>query len=251
MLSFLTERDHGANLINERTAGIMIPRTDAIDRASRPGTISRKPAIPRPAAVPAGARSSSPSLNRAGVERAVGDALGIAQMSQNIIQRAMTISLQLKSIAASAMASGRVNTQELAATLSEMRSTLGRYGEQMAAPPQIAAASSVKIPDMPDIGDEIRSLREISTAFQEGRFDRIAAIDGVLGRLGDKLAASVSAGDAIAVLMKGPGDAGLPEQPVQPGALVARVKEKIASNPGAALAAQGNINYTAANRLMV
>ena len=229
----------------------MIPRTDAIDRASHAArsTGSRQsPGLPqfRPAR-----GHLRPSLNRPGIERALGDALSIAQMSQNIIQRAMTISLRLKSIAASAMASGRVNTQELATTLSEMRSTLGRYGEQVAAPAQIAAASSVKIPDMPDISDEIRSLREISAGFQEGRFDRIAAIDGVIGRLGDKLAASVTAGDAIAGLMKGSGDAGPPEQPAQPGDLVTRVKEKIASNPGTALAAQGNINYTAADRLMV
>ncbi|HOD15086.1 MAG TPA: hypothetical protein PK307_05370 [Spirochaetota bacterium] len=228
----------------------MIPRTDAIDRASRPGAINREPAIPRPAAVPAGTRSSSPVLNRAGFERALGDAFSIAQMSQNIIQRAMTISSQLKSIAANAIASGRINTQELAATLSEMRSALGRYGEQAAAPPQINAPSSVKIPEIPDISAEMKSLREISTGFQEGRFDRVSEIDGVIGRLGDKLAASVAAGDAIAGLMKGTGDAGRLEQPVPPGALAARVTEKIVSNPGTALAAQGNINYTTADRLM-
>lgn len=228
----------------------MIPRTDAIDRASRPGTINREPAIPRPAAVPAGTRSSSPVLNRAGFERALGDAFSIAQMSQNIIQRAMTISSQLKSIAANAIASGRINTQELAATLSEMRSALGRYGEQVAAPPQINAPSSVKIPEIPDISAEMKSLREISTGFQEGHFDRVSAIDGVIGRLGDKLAASVAAGDAIAGLMKGTGYTGRLEQPVPPDALAARVTEKIVSNPGTALAAQGNINYTTADRLM-
>jgi hypothetical protein len=190
-------------------------------------------------------------LKRTGIERALGDAFSIAQMSQNIIQRAMTISSQLKSIAASAIASGRINTQELATTLSELRTAFGRYGEQVAAPAQMAPPASVKLPAMPDISDEIKSLREISAGFQDGRFDRIAAIEGVTGRLGAKLADSVAAGDAIAGLMKGSGVAGPLEHPAQPGDLVTRVREKIASNPGNALAAQGNINYAAADRLMV
>ncbi len=229
----------------------MIPRTDPIDRASHAGTLKREPAIPRPSAVPGGARTSSPSLKRTGIERALGDAFSIAQMSQNIIQRAMIISFRLKSIAASAIASGRINTQVLATTLSELRTTLGRYGEQVAPPAQMAPPASVKLPDMPDISDEIMTLREIAAGFQEGRFDRMAAIDGVNGRLTAKLAASVTAGDAIAGLMKGSGVAGPLEHPAQPGDLVTRVREKIASSPGIALAAQGNINYAAADRLMV
>lgn len=225
----------------------MIRRTDAIERTPHPGRIKREPSLPRPSAAPGGVRPVAPSVNRTAVERTLGDAFSLAQMSQNIIQRAMAISFQLKSIAASAIASGRINTQELATTLSEMRSAFARYGEEVAAPAQATVQSSVKIPD---INEEIQSLHEISAGFQEGRFDRFAAIEGVINRLGDKLAASATAGDAIAALMKGKGIAGQLEQPVHPGTLVARVTEKIVSSPASALAAQGNINYMAADRLM-
>jgi hypothetical protein len=228
----------------------MIRKADAIERGPHAGRINREPAVTRGSAVTDGVRSSLPAPNRTGVERALGDAFSIAQMSQNIIQRAMTISFQLKSIAANALASGKINTNELSTTLSEMRSTLGRYGEQVAAPAQTALPSSVKLPEMPDISDEMKSLREISAGFHEGRFNAIPAINGVISRLGDKLTASVTAGDSIAGLMKGSSEAVRLEHPAQPGAIVTQLKEAIVSNPGNALAAQGNINYLAADRLM-
>ncbi len=48
-----------------------------------------------------------------------GDALAIARMSQSVIQRAVSIALRLKSIAANAIATGDVDRRALAETVSE------------------------------------------------------------------------------------------------------------------------------------
>jgi len=228
----------------------MIRSTDSLNRS--PVTARTNPAgsAARPSVAHAAARVTPPALNRPGIERAMGDALSIAQMSQDIIQRAMTISFQLRSIAASAMASGRVNQPELSQALSEMRSAFGRYGEGFTPPAQAASIRSAKIPEMPDFSAEMKSLRDISNDLRNGAYDRAAAIEGVIRGLGEKLTAFRTAGEAISSLMRESSAAGTAEKPVYPRELVTQIKEHLAANPAASLSAQGNINYTAANRLM-
>jgi hypothetical protein len=228
----------------------MIRGTDSLDRTPVTGRPGPAVSAPKPSATQAGARIAPPPLNRPGIERALGDALSIAQMSQNIIQRAMTISLQLKSIAASAIASGRINQTELSQALSEMRSAFGRYGEDMAPPAQAASLRSAKVPDMPDISADMKSLRDIAHDLHNGATDRAAALDGVMRGLGEKLAAFRTAGDAITALMRESSAGGPAGKQFLPRELVSQLKERIAANPSSALLAQGNINYTAADRLM-
>jgi hypothetical protein len=235
---------------NKQAVCIMIRSADALNSTTIRSRINPAGSAPKPSAAQSGTRLSAPAPGRPGIERALGDALSIAQMSQNIIQRAMTISLQLKSIAASAIASGRVNAPDLAQALSEMRSALGRYGEELTGPAQLSTGTSAKIPNMPDISSEMKSLREISDDFRKGAYDRVTAIDVVIRGLGDKLPAFKTAGDAITALMRESSPAGTYEKPVYPRELVSQIKEHLAANPAKALLAQGNINYTAADRLM-
>jgi hypothetical protein len=52
--------------------------------------------------------------------RALNEALSIAQISQSVINRAMTLSMRLKNIASSAMHTGTVDQQELGITMSQL-----------------------------------------------------------------------------------------------------------------------------------
>jgi hypothetical protein len=228
----------------------MIRGTDSPGRSPVTGRPGPAGSAPKPSVAQAGARVTPPPPNRPGIERALGDALSIAQMSQDIIQRAMTISLQLKSIAASAIASGRINQTELSQALSEMRTALGRYGEDIPPPAQASSLRSARVPDMPDISAELKSLRDVATDMNNGTIDRAAALDGVTRGLGAKLTAFRTAGDAIAAQMRESSTAGAAGEQVPLHELVSRIKGHIAANPASALSAQGNINYTAADRLM-
>ena len=54
-------------------------------------------------------------------ERSLENALSIAQISQQLIQKVMTITQQLKQIANQAMTTGRVNTDELNRVVADIR----------------------------------------------------------------------------------------------------------------------------------
>jgi hypothetical protein len=188
--------------------------------------------------------------SRLRIERSLGDALSIAQMSQNVIQRAISVSLRLKNIASTAIASGNVNTQALNEALSEIRSALSNFGEQVPNPIQLYTIPSAKIVEMPDIRSEMKSIRDITHNLENGNHVQASRIDSVNGTLNDKLKAFRVAEDKITALMREMTAGYAPNDRAHSGELASQVKAAIVANPEYALAAQGNINHNAAGRLM-
>jgi hypothetical protein len=189
--------------------------------------------------------------NRLRIDRSLGDALSIAQMSQNIIQRAMAVSLRLKNIASTAIASGNVNTQALSEALSDIRSALSNFGEQVPNPVQLYTIPSAKNVEMPEIRGEMKSIRDITHNLENGNYAQAGRIESVYGALNDKLKAFRATEDKITALMKEMTAGYASNDRAHSGELASHVKAVIIANPEYALAAQGNINHDAAGRLMI
>jgi len=188
--------------------------------------------------------------NRLRTERALGDALSIVQISQNVIQRAISVSTQLKNIASNAIASGKINTQALNEALSEMRSAFNAFGEQVYNPLQLYTIPSAKIVEMPDIRSEMKSISDITNNLENRNYAQAGRIESVNAALNDKLKAFKAAEDKITVLMRDMTAGYATDIRMRPGELANRVKSEIINNPVYALAAQGNINHNAAGRLI-
>lgn len=67
-------------------------------------------------------------------DRAMIDALAIAQTSRQLVQKAMDASSRLRAIAFEAMTSGSVNVEELSYEVSGIQGTLALYGESISVP---------------------------------------------------------------------------------------------------------------------
>jgi hypothetical protein len=189
--------------------------------------------------------------NRLRMERSLGDALSLVQMSQNVIQRAISISIQLKNIASNAIASGRINTRALNEALTEMSSTFTAYGEQVANPVQLYTMPSAKIVEMPDIRSEMKSIRDITYNLENKYYAQTGRIESVNAALNEKLNAFRAAEDKITALMKDFSTGSMPSPRIRSAELASRVTSVIVANPGYALTAQGNINPNAAGRLIM
>jgi L-arabinose isomerase len=189
--------------------------------------------------------------DRLRIERSLGDALSIVQMSQNVIQRAISVSTQLKNIASNAIASGKVNTQALNEAISEMKSTVSTYGEQVSNPVQMYTIPSAKIVEMPDLRSEMKSIRDITMNLENKNYSQAGRIESVNAALSDKLNAFRAAEDKITALMRDMATGSAPYIRTHSVELASLVKSVIVANPESALAAQGNINYNAAGRLIM
>jgi len=189
--------------------------------------------------------------DRLRIERSLGDALSIVQMSQSVIQRAISVSTQLKNIASNAIASGKVNAQALNDALSEMRSTFSTYGEQFNSPVQLYTTPSAKIVEMPDIRSEMKSIRDITYNLENKNYAQAGRIESVNTALNEKLKAFRAAEDKITVLMRDTATGSMPSIRTRSVELASQVKSLIVDNPEYALRAQGNINHNAAGRLII
>ena len=189
--------------------------------------------------------------NRLRTERSLGDALSIVQMSQNVIQKAISVSTQLKNIASNAIATGKVNTQALNEALSEMRSTFNAYGEQVSNTVQLYTIPSAKIVEMPDIRSEMKSIRDITINLENKNYAQAGRIESINTVLNDKLKAFIAAEDKITALMRDMAAGSALYSRTHSVDLVSQVKSVIVANPEYALAAQGNINHKAAGRLIM
>lgn len=206
------------------------------------GAVSPAPAgssSSRGGPLPAAAQPAGPVA-----ERAVGDALAIARMSQSVIQRAISIALRLKSIAANAIATGDVDRTALAETVSEIGYALG---ERVTGPPP-APAPPPGSAAAPSMGEEIGMLRDAAAVFEGMRAPQPVAIDGMLRKLDETITAYTKRGIDLLEVMPGtaPGAAG---ETASPGTLAARARYAIESNPAVALNAQGNLAPAAVGRL--
>ncbi len=188
--------------------------------------------------------------DRLRIERSLGDALSIAQMSQNVIQKAISISQRLKSIATSAMASGSVNIQALTEALNDIRSSIAPFGEQVPNPVQPATTPSAKIFELPDIRGALSSVSDIAAGLQKGDYAQSARIEAVNRNLNEFLAGYRISENRITDLMRETTAGYAPSARVTSGELVRHITSAIELNPGNAISAQGNITPAVAERLM-
>lgn len=238
----------------------MIIKTDVMNVSpDNPRTVQRQaahsasrniPVHPKPTRATEQSRLKT-AAQRFGMERALGDALSIAQMSQNIIQQAVSISLRLKSIASEAVSTGTVNAGALSEVMADMRNALGNHGGDVATPLRSYAVPAGNAVQMPDIRGEIRSLNDIGADMNAGNYSQKTRIEATERALGEKMTAFKQSEEKIINLMRetGAGYAGAGR--LQANELASRAGSFIVSNPGSALTAQGNISHSSADRLMV
>ncbi len=174
------------------------------------------------------------------LRKSLGDALSIAQVSQSLIQRVFAITFRLKSIATEALATGRINAGELDIALSDIRNTLGDFGESIPSPPLTSQGATVSIPEVPDISTEIRSVQDIAGDLKNGAAGVGDKIESLTKGLGEKYRDLKISEEGIIKMLGGPGPqtnkgaAGSEE-------LLSRIKTDMNKNPGQALTIQGNI----------
>jgi hypothetical protein len=230
----------------------MIIKTDVRNISFNSAPLTRNaPVVPTPRNNSESSRASMRTITeRLGIERSLSDALSIAQMSQNVIQKAISISLRLKNIASTAMASGSVNNQALTEAMSDIRSAIGAYGEQVSNPVQPAATPAAKIIDMPDIRNTLSSVRDIAGAVQKGEYNQAEHIEAINKNLTDQLKNYRIAESRITDLMRESTAALAPNAGIRSGELVRQTTAAIQANPEYALSVQGNINHVTAERLM-
>lgn len=80
-------------------------------------------------------------------DRAMMDALTIAQSSRALIQKAMDISARMRTIAYQAMTTGSVNVQELGNEISSIQGTMQTYGEIVSVPVSDSGTRNVLPPE--------------------------------------------------------------------------------------------------------
>ena len=185
--------------------------------------------------------------NKPITQRSLGDAMSIAQISQNLIQRALSISIKLKNIANDAISTGKIDMQGLNEALTDINNTLGGVGEVVTTPVKSSAAPTVKNIEIPDLANEIRAVRHIAMNIKNGRPDQTGEFDALDKNLYVKLDINATAQKKIAALINSAAsDYAAPAPDARE--LTARIKTSMDDNPQSALAVQGNISHHAAAR---
>jgi hypothetical protein len=181
--------------------------------------------------------------SRLNKEKVLGDALTIAQMSQNVLQKAMIASLQLKSLAMQAVTSGKINTEELASTVSQINSSLGDYGTTIAPPVTTPIQQNPEVPKMPPIEQEIVAVKRIADDFQRGKIPEDGSIDQTIGNIKNKTDTYNYLAGVVADSMNRISREYATENSLNYRSLAGASAEMIIQNPGASLATQGNIRH--------
>ncbi len=178
-------------------------------------------------------------------EKSLGDALSIAQMSQNIIQKAIIASLRLKSIASKAMNTGKVDSQELTDAISQIQSSITEYGEKIAIPVQTLSKEN----QFSDAQNEFQSLKKTALEFNDNISRNPLAIDQVSNQLTEKNSVIergiVDIKNSMIEISK--------EYPAiqnNINKLNSDTIEMITGNSGKALVSQGNINPQVASHFI-
>jgi hypothetical protein len=237
MLYFLPPREGGA----------MIIRTDLKNIS-----MHKPPASLKPPAINKHASHVQHKANNSGMmmERSIGDALSIALMSQNLIQRVLAISLRLKNIAADALATGKINTMEMNDAMSDIKNALGGFGESVAAPLLSSTGAPVAGAEMPDLTNEMKSIHDIAVDLKGGSANVADRIDILTKNLNEKSRAlKISEQNTIKLM----GETAPDNAPgnVNSQELISRIKTDIEKNPAHALFIQGNISHRAAGKFFV
>lgn len=169
-------------------------------------------------------------------DKAMVDALTIAQSSRALVQKAMDISARMMTIAFQAMTTGSVNTQQLGTEIAGIQGTMQTYGEIVSVPISNSAGREVLPPEFakqvnnmgtaaehlasggkvdPEIFAKINSSLTTIAADTEKKTADIAAALGLSGNNTAALKSSIPA---------------------------SRAADMIVTNPEMSLTVQGNIN---------
>ena len=110
---------------------------------------------------------SQETIPRMQRERAFIDALTIAQSSRDLIQKALNISAQLMGLVSDAMATGRINKDQLSNQIQSINSVIGNYGEIVSAP--ISGNSEPIRYEQIMINENFTQLRDMANDIQAER----------------------------------------------------------------------------------
>jgi hypothetical protein len=180
-------------------------------------------------------------------ERALSDALSIAQMSFSIIQQAMEVSSRLRNIASRSMTSGTVDMAELQVAISQIPEGVRDSGRSFSAPVQTMPAP-IEAPVQDTAADTAR-LRAIAENMAGGAVPQASEFDYLQKRFSGRAAeieASISEISGEMGLISGGYGSLVAKNP--PG--VSLAADSILSRPGQALVSQGNISHEAVNHLL-
>lgn len=178
-------------------------------------------------------------------ERAQIDALIIAQVSRDIIQKAITISARLQSVASEAFTTGEIDTLEVRNQVSFIERDIADYGGTMASPvsvplPEQGERGNAFIEDfsrLKNSGQDLINGKKVNPQVFQGITDNLTkeydslgkSIDAYYSGLKTTITGSTGIGDAEAAGRN--------------------LSSSIAQNPSQALYAQGNLSQEVAGNL--
>jgi len=171
-------------------------------------------------------------------ERAQIDALIIAQVSRDLIQKAITVSARLQSVAIEAFTTGKVDTFEVRKQVSFIEADISDYGGMMSSPVKVPLPEqtqkrtdvSGEFSRLINSGQDLLNGERVNPRVFEGISENLLAESDILGRSIDNFYSGFRTADT--------GSTGI-EQAAAAGSNLSR---SIVDNPAQALAAQGNLN---------
>ncbi len=131
--------------------------------------------------VPASQNIQNSLVSRLQRERALGDALSIAQMSQAVIQKAMNVTSRLRSIASQAFSGGGVNSADLNQVVSQIDNLIGEYGESVSLPAVTGRQGSGS--GVTAVLENLKSTRETAGKMNPVNSTNLEAINNQLEKL--------------------------------------------------------------------
>ncbi|HQO39457.1 MAG TPA: hypothetical protein PK986_03205 [Spirochaetota bacterium] len=169
-------------------------------------------------------------------DRAMIDALTIAQSSRALIQKAMDISARMRTIAYQAMTTGNVNMQELGTEIAGIQGTMQTYGEIISVP----VSNSPGRGALPD--NFTRQLADMGVAA-----DQLVAGNRVDPETFSQISSTLSAFSAdnnkkISEIASGMGLSEKHKAAMNNEVDASRAAELLVTNPEMSLTVQGNIN---------
>ena len=187
---------------------------------------------------PAAQKSEVHSLNNnAGLpqNKAMSDALAIAQMSRDIMQRAMEAVSRLKSIAGQTMMTGSVN-------MAELEVAAGLIPDGLDANSRFTPMSKAELPIQVEVLNTNTDVEQVKILAQDTSSGvKPERFDAMQGRLNERASEIDKIIEVLSHEMSETGKSFISEN-VQSASVL---KDKIANNSQQAIAAQGNINSSA------
>ena len=169
-------------------------------------------------------------------DRAMMDALTIAQSSRALVQKAMDISARMRTIAFQAMTTGSVNMQELGNEIASIQGTMQTYGEIVSVP--VSDSGNRNVPP-PEFMDQVKNMKSAAEQLASGgnvnpdSFTRISSSLSAIAAQSD-----IKINNMAAYL----GSSGKNLSAVHNGGTASEAAELIVTNPEMSLTVQGNIN---------